>query len=151
MTNRIDAGFKLESREHIDAFLASYLAPLRISAVADNGFPLICSLWFEYADGALWCATKKQAKIVEVLEKNPKCAFELAPNEPPYFGVRGQAEASIHQENAGALLERLIDKYLGTRDSSLALNLLKRVADEVAIRIDPVSVYSWDYRSRMQA
>ena len=151
MKQASNTGFQLESREHIDAFLASYLAPLRISAVADSGFPLICSLWFEYADGAIWCATKKQAKIVEILSRNPKCAFELAPNEPPYFGVRGQAEASIQHENAGELLERLIDKYLGTRDSSLALNLLKRVSDEVAIRMEPVSLYSWDYRSRMQA
>ncbi len=140
----------LKSSEDKHAFLASYLAPLRLSAVAENGFPVICSLWFEYANGVLWCATHKSARIVELLSLNPKCAFELAPNEPPYFGVRGQALASVHKDDADKLLERLLDRYIGKRDTRLAKMLLKRRADEVAIRIDPQQLYGWDFRGRMQ-
>ena len=140
----------LTSKDDKHVFLATYLAPLRISVIADNGFPLICSLWFEYTNGDIWCATQKSSKIVELLTDNPKCAFELAPNEPPYFGVRGQALASIHKDDADKLLERLLDRYLGGRDSRLARMLLKKTESEVAIRINPQQLYAWDYRNRMQ-
>lgn len=140
----------LKSSDDKHAFLATYIAPLRVSVVAENGFPVICSLWFEYANGLIWCATQKSARIVELLYSNPKCAFELAPNEPPYFGVRGQALASVHKDDADKLLERLLDRYIGRRDTRLAKMLLNRTADEVAIRIDPQQLYAWDYRNRMQ-
>jgi len=132
-------------------FLTSYIAPIRISGISQSGFPLICSLWFEYEDNAIWCATQKTAKIARVLSENPKCAFELAPNEPPYYGVRGQANASLHLENADELLERLIVRYLGNKESKLAKKLLDDTANEVAIKIEPTNIFSWDYRKRMKA
>jgi hypothetical protein len=133
------------------SLLSTYIAPVRISGVMSSGYPLICSLWFEYSDNALWCATQKTSKIARVLAVNPACAFELAPNEPPYFGIRGQGHASLHDENAGELLERLIQRYLGEGNSRLAEMLRSRVADEVVIRIVPEKVFTWDYRNRMQS
>ena len=141
----------VRSTEERENFLTSYIAPIRISAVSQSGFPLICSLWFEYEDNAIWCATQKTAKIARVLSENPKCAFELAPNEPPYFGVRGQGSATVEVADADKLLERLIDRYLGDRKSSIAKMLLNKVADEVLIRIDVKQISSWDYRNRMKA
>jgi hypothetical protein len=132
-------------------FLTSYIAPIRISGISQSGFPLICSLWFEYEDNAIWCATQKTSKIARVLSENPKCAFELAPNEPPYFGVRGQGNAMVEVADADKLLERLIDRYLGNRKSRIAKMLLNKVADEVLIRIDVKQISSWDYRTRMKA
>jgi hypothetical protein len=140
----------IDTREEIHDFLETYDAPIRISGVAQSGYPIICSLWFEYADNALWCATQKTAKIARVLSDNPKCAFELAPNTPPYFGIRGQGNATLQIVDADKLLERLIDRYLGDRNSKLARMLLKKAADEVAMRIEIEQITSWDYRSRMK-
>jgi hypothetical protein len=44
---------------------------------------------------------------------------------------------------------QLIDKYLGDRTVPLAKWLLSRLDEEVAIRIDSLTVTSWDYSSRM--
>ena len=138
------------SSEAVNEFLVSYHAPIRVSGITSSGYPIICSLWFEYVDGVIWCATQKNSNMAKLFANNPNCAFELSPNEPPYFGVRGQGRVSLQTENAGELLGRLIDKYLETRESGLAKYLLSRVENEVAIRITPEKFFTWDYRERMQ-
>lgn len=112
---------------------------------------MLFSVWFMYSDGALWCATQSTAKIAVALENNPRCAFEVAGDNPPYRGVRGQGLARVTAENATEVLTALIDRYQGNRNTSLARWLLERAKDEVAIRIDPVRVASWDYTPRMSA
>ena len=137
------------SANRVAEFLESYQAPLRLAVQDESGFPLICSLWFRYEDGRIRCATTRDAKVVRCLRKNPKCGFELAPNEPPYFGVRGRGLATIRSEGAMSLLGRLVDRYLGSRDSSFAQWLLGREEDEVAIDIEIDWITSWDYTARM--
>lgn len=131
------------------AFLDRFRVPLRVSANTPSGFPLICSLWFRRDGERLLCATQRSAHVARCLERDPRCAFELAPNEPPYFGVRGRGMARIRTEGAEAVLESLIDRYLDDRDSALARWLLARAADEVVIEIEPEWLTSWDYRDRM--
>ena len=80
----------------------------------------------------------------------PRCAFEIAPNEPPYWGVRGRATASLEPEGASALLRRLLDRYLGSADSSLGQFLLARAEEELVVRLRPSRIASWDYSGRMQ-
>jgi len=135
--------------EEIETFLSSYRAPLRLAVQTASGFPLLCSLWFVYEKGRILCATQRDAKLVEHLAAQPRCAFELAPNEPPYFGVRGRGVATISSDGAAELLGRLIDRFLGDRESSLAGWLLGRADQEVCIAIELDRVTSWDYRDRM--
>ncbi|MHA7837664.1 MAG: pyridoxamine 5'-phosphate oxidase family protein [bacterium] len=137
------------SAERVEEFLESYRAPLRLAVTTGSGHPMICSLWFRSRDGRLLCATKDDAKIVEWLRADPRCAFELAPNEPPYFGVRGRGRASIFSEGAADLLGELIDRYLGSRESELAGWLLSNAENEVTIAIEPEWLTSWDYSARM--
>jgi hypothetical protein len=47
------------------------------------------------------------------------------------------------------VLLRLIDRYLGKRDSGFAAWLISRSASEVAIRLEPDWVTSWDFGKRM--
>jgi hypothetical protein len=145
-----DKSNALLSDKDINSFLNSYLAPIRLSGILDSGYPIICSLWFEHRDNAIWCATKKTSRIARVFADNTKCAFELAPNEPPYYGVRGQGIASLHLENTDDLLERLIIRYLGNNESRLAKKLLNNTATEVVIKVEPTKIFSWDYRKRME-
>ncbi|HPG28121.1 MAG: pyridoxamine 5'-phosphate oxidase family protein [Spirochaetaceae bacterium] len=135
--------------ERVASFLNDYRAPLRLAVPTPAGHPMICSLWSLYEGGALRCATQRDAAVVRRLEQDPRCAFELAPNEPPYFGVRGRGRARIETEGAARLLERLIDRHLGDRDGSLARWLLARADREVAIVIEPDWLTSWDYTERM--
>lgn len=47
------------------------------------------------------------------------------------------------------VLRALIARYYGSEDSELARWLLSRSDAEVAIRIEPIRMSSWDYRKRM--
>jgi nitroimidazol reductase NimA-like FMN-containing flavoprotein (pyridoxamine 5'-phosphate oxidase superfamily) len=130
-------------------FLRDTVVPVRLAGLTASGWPLVLSVWFLYHDGALWCASRPGARIVEHLERDARCAFEVARDAPPYRGVRGQARASVLRGEGSRLLGELIDRYLGARTSPLARRLLAAAADEVAIRIVPTRLATWDYTERM--
>jgi hypothetical protein len=132
-------------------FLERAKIPLRLAAIKPSGWPAVISLWFVLMDGKLWCATQSEAKIVSYVRAEPRCAFEVAPDQPPYRGVRGSANAVINEEQGEEILRTLLDRYLGGTDSPLAHNLLSKAEDEVAIEIRPVSIHTWDYRKRMES
>ena len=137
------------SRDEVDGHLDGFEAPLRLSATDGQGYPRVCSLWFRRDGDQLLCATQEDAWIAQALTRDPRCGFELAPNEPPYYGVRGTGRARVTREGGAEELERLIDRYLGDRDSSLAKWLLSRADREVLIAIEVLGVSAWDYRERM--
>jgi hypothetical protein len=137
------------SRAQIESFLEDTDIPVRLGVVSPSGWPTVLSLWFLTQDGEIVCATQQGASVIRALEANDRCAFEIAGDTPPYFGVRGRGRARLDLTGSSSVLHALIDRYLGSKDSSLARWLLSRVETEVCIRIDPVNVTSWDYRERM--
>jgi nitroimidazol reductase NimA-like FMN-containing flavoprotein (pyridoxamine 5'-phosphate oxidase superfamily) len=130
-------------------FLDAMRIPLRLSCVTTSGWPVVLSLWYLHDAGRLYCATLETARVVAYLRREPRCGFEVAADQPPYCGVRGRAVAEIDPAQGQDVLGRLIDRYLGARDNSLARRLLARSQDEVAIVLTPVQVFTWDYRQRM--
>ena len=137
------------TRQHAMDFLTKTVIPLRLATIAPSGWPVIVSLWFLVEDNMIWCATHQSAKIIRILELNSQCAFEVAPDHPPYLGLRSQANVKLFPGRGADILKRLIDRYQGSRDSELARWLLSRSEEEVAIAITPVRIQSWDYSSRM--
>ena len=138
------------SAGEIDAHLAGAVIPIRLSAISPAGWPVVLSLWFLYEDGAFHCASRSHARIVALLEANPRCGFEIAGETPPYCGVRGQGMASLDRTNGKAVLARLADRYLGSDDTPFRRRLMQGADDEVAILIRPTRMMSWDYRKRMK-
>lgn len=138
-------------RERIDAHLESTIVPLRLAYASASAHPQLLSLWFVWRDDALWCATSARARVVAMLEREPRCGFEVAPDAPPYRGVRGRGIATIDATRGAEILGLLVDRYLGTRESPFARWLLARATSEVAIRIEPSSFASWDFSTRMNA
>ena len=125
--------------------------PLRLAANSPKGWPMVVSLWFMYEGGTLFCTTKRQARIASGLAQAPRCAFEVARENAPYFGVRGQGVASLSNEDAHQMLERLADRYITNDKAQFKKWLLKSTEEEVVISIRPVTFHSWDYRKRMAA
>jgi len=134
----------------VEAFLDESRLPIRIACHGRGGFPLLCSVWFLWQEGALWCAMQQDALVARRLAADPRCAFEVATNTPPYKGVRGQARAHAVKARGAEVLETLLHRYLGGTESDLARWLLDRAASEVAIRLEPTWISSWDYSDRMQ-
>jgi hypothetical protein len=69
---------------------------------------------------------------------------------PPYCGVRGRGLADLDTENGANILKRLVARYLGSTDSPLANTLLARQDQEVAIAIQPISLFTWNFTERMK-
>ncbi|MEM7435422.1 MAG: pyridoxamine 5'-phosphate oxidase family protein [Myxococcota bacterium] len=134
----------------VGAFLERAVVPMRLAANTPSGFPVILSVWFLKEGDDLLAAVHRDARIAHRLTADPRCAFEIAPNEPPYRGVRGQATAGLESEGAEALLVRLLRRYLGSTDSELGKFLLGRAAEELVVRLHPTRIASWDYSERMQ-
>ena len=104
----------------IEQFLTEVQIPLRLSCMSNSGWPAVISLWYLYEEGNLYCATPEAAKVVAYLNEEPRCAFEIAADQPPYCGVRSRALATIEPERGLEILERLLERYLGGTDNALA-------------------------------
>lgn len=135
--------------EAADEFLRTAIIPLRLSVLDRSGFPLPVSLWFLFADGHFWCATKQDAAVVQCLRRDPRCGFEVAADAPPYRGVRGVGRASLVADRGGDVLVRLLERYSIDPLSRLSQELLKHADREIAIRVEPDWITSWDFSVRM--
>ena len=133
----------------VERFLADAVIPARIGVLAGNGAPLVLSLWFLHRDGAIWCACNKKARAIELLGKNPRCGFEIAAETPPYRGVRGQGTARLDAPGGAGVLTDLLERYRIPSQSRLAKMLAAEAINEVAIRIEPEWMTSWDFSARM--
>jgi nitroimidazol reductase NimA-like FMN-containing flavoprotein (pyridoxamine 5'-phosphate oxidase superfamily) len=134
----------------VAAFLAEEHSPLRLAVPWSNGVPLVVSVWFHFENDALWCASLATSRLIRALHAAPRVGFEVSVNEVPYRGVRGQAEVTLVPAEGRTRLEILLDRYLRGRESGLAKWLLSRADDEVAIRLRPEWLTSWDYTRRME-
>lgn len=137
------------TESEVRRFLEQAQIPMRLAVNAPSGFPVVLSLWFLLEGDELLAAVHRDARVARRLRDDGRCGFEIAPNEPPYRGVRGQATAALESSGAGALLERLLLRYLGSTDSKLGRFLLGRADEELVVRLRPVRIASWDYSHRM--
>jgi nitroimidazol reductase NimA-like FMN-containing flavoprotein (pyridoxamine 5'-phosphate oxidase superfamily) len=140
---------KLNSEE-IDKFIPDSKIPIRIAFMKSTHLPSVISLWYVCKDGKIYCATQKTAKIVSYLQKNPVSGFEIAADKPPYKGIRGEGTVQILNETGACILDLLIDKYLGEKESALTKFLRNNSKTEVAIEITPQKVIHYDYSKRMR-
>ena len=137
------------SREQMDSFLGEALVPVRLGCHHPRGGLWMVSLWYRYADGCLLCATSRGSDIAAFLRRESAVSFEVSTNRPPYMGVRGSGTATLEPDGGKALLEGLLDRYLGGTDSALAAALLDEDREELVVRIDPERLFTWDFTDRM--
>lgn len=139
------------TRREIDSYLARSRMPVRLACLGEDGFPRVVSVWFQYEEGVLQCATHRDSQLAAMLQRNPRVGFEVSTNEPPYYGVRGQGVAELSQEGGAQALQRLIDRYLDQSNVSLSRWLLSRSDEELLLRVEVQRFFSWDYRKRMES
>jgi nitroimidazol reductase NimA-like FMN-containing flavoprotein (pyridoxamine 5'-phosphate oxidase superfamily) len=138
------------TKPQIDTFLQQSKFPLRLACIGEDGFPRVVSVWYGYDGQYLRCVSHRSSQLVTLLERCDRVGFELAPNEPPYYGVRGQGIAQLNSDADGVVLGQMLERYLGGTTSKLASWLLSRAEDEMLISIEPLRLFSWDYRERMR-
>lgn len=137
------------SMAQVRTHLEATVVPLRLAVASSTGHPRVVSLWYLWREDALYCATTDRSRVVRWLRRDPRCGFEVARDAPPYRGVRGSGRAELVPAQGEAILGLLLDRYLGGREAPLARWLLSRAAREVALRITPERLSSWDFTERM--
>ena len=137
------------SSELVWEFLASAQFPLRLACVGGDGFPRVVSVWYLAEGNKLHCVSHRDSQLVKLLARNERVGFEVAPNEPPYHGVRGQGTVHLTPLADRDTLDSLLERYLGGTKSSLANWLLSRREEELVLTITLSRIFSWDYRERM--
>ena len=137
------------SKPQIDAWLNETVVPLRLASSGSNG-PLVQSVWFDFADDSLWCATQAQSLLATRVRRDKRVGWEVSGDEPPYRGVRGQGQAELFDDRtlAADVLARLVSKY-GQAGTPLEQWLSSRIDSELVLRISGLRVSSWDYSPRM--
>ncbi len=136
-------------REQVARWLHGARIPLRLAVLTPRG-PLVVSLWFRFDGAQLWCATRSSADIVGHVRADPRVGVEVAPDLPPYRGVRGTGRAAVVVEEGPAALDVLLDRYLDDRNAALAADLRRAATrGEVALRISALTLSSWDFSARM--
>lgn len=135
--------------DQVTRWLDDARIPVRLSVLAPRG-PLVVSLWYRFDGEAIWCATRSGADVVAHVRSDARVGIEVAPDLPPYRGVRGTGRAEVVPERGADTLELLLDRYLDAVNEPLAEQLRGNADDEVALRIGSLTLTSWDFSARMQ-
>jgi nitroimidazol reductase NimA-like FMN-containing flavoprotein (pyridoxamine 5'-phosphate oxidase superfamily) len=133
----------------IETYLCEAVLPCRLSCITAEGFPHVTSLWYAYDNQEFLFSVQKNMRAASWLQAEPRCGFEIAADTQPYRGVRGRGMASVVPASEHPALKGMIERYLGSEDSSLARRLLARPESEMTIRVKPCWITSWDYSARM--
>lgn len=136
------------SLDEIASFFCSVRVPMRLAANGASGFPMVTPVWHLWADGEIWAASRPSSALVRRLRDDPRCAFEISCEQPPYKGVRGRGIAEI-EANGEDVLKQLLGRFMGAAAPNFQARLLEAAQDECAIRIRPSRLTSWDFGRRM--
>lgn len=130
-------------------FLEATHVPLRLGLQSKNG-PLIVPVWFAYEAQRFWSCSPDDSLLVSTLRNHPEIAFDVSTNDLPYRGVRGRGVARCSVAADNSLLEKLLNRYVGSTENALSDKLLKRRGPEALIEIEPTWLTSWDFSARME-
>ena len=136
-------------RSEIDAFLARSKTPLRLGSTNSKGEPNIHPVWYEYVNNKLYFMSYKDALKVRNVKNNKTVYFSVDTDAMPNTGVKGRGTAVIVKDTGKALSlsEKIVAKYLGDLNSSMAKNMIDQVrrGEEVLVEITPHYFSTWDY------
>jgi hypothetical protein len=121
----------------ITTLLHDLASPVRLASQSPNGFPLISTLWCIYEDGVFWCITQQRTLLRRNLSANPRCAFEIGLDGQRFKLLRGQGLATLDLADGGRVTERMINRYLGDPNGSIAVTMRAQISTEYAIAIRP--------------
>ena len=137
------------NQSEIDTFLAGSKTPLRLGTTNAKGEPNIHPVWYYYATNKLYFMSYKDAVKVRNLKHNKTVYFSVDTDAMPNTGVKGRGTAVMVKDagKALSLSEKIVTKYLGDLNSSMAKSMIGEVrkGSEVLVEITPQYFSTWDY------
>jgi nitroimidazol reductase NimA-like FMN-containing flavoprotein (pyridoxamine 5'-phosphate oxidase superfamily) len=136
-------------QSEIDSFLLSSKTPLRLATTNSKGEPNIHPVWYHYANNKLYLMSTKDTVKVRNIKQNSTVYFSVDTDAMPNRGVKGKGTATILKDAGKALSisEKIVAKYLGDLNSTMAKNMINEVrkGTEVLVEIAPKYFSTWDY------
>src|SRR6266851_6215639 len=136
-------------QSEIDIFLASSKTPLRLGTTNSKGEPNIHPIWYHYANQKIYLMSNKNTVKVRNMNLNKTVYFSVDTDATPNRGVKGKGTATISKDPGKALSisEKIVAKYLGDLNSSMAKKIVDEVkkGSEVLVEITPHYFSTWDY------
>ncbi len=136
-------------QSEIDIFLASSKTPLRLGTTNSKGEPNIHPIWYHYANQKIYLMSNKNTVKVRNMNLNKTVYFSVDTDAMPNRGVKGKGTATIIMDPGKALSisEKIVAKYLGDLNSSMAKKIVDEVkkGSEVLVEITPHYFSTWDY------
>ncbi|MER5175800.1 MAG: pyridoxamine 5'-phosphate oxidase family protein [Candidatus Nitrosocosmicus sp.] len=148
-------GFGLPlTEQEIKDFLVNSKLNIHLGTVDDKQEPNIHPIWyyFDNLSNKLYVETSKNSKKISNIRKNKTAYFCIDEPNPPYKGVRGKGEVTIHEDidfNV-PISEKIMVKYLGDLEHPMAKSLLgyMKKGDSAILEITPNYYSTWDYGKR---
>jgi len=136
-------------QNEIAAFLESSKIPLRLGTINSKGEPNIHPVWYHYSNNKLYLMSTKDTAKVRNIKQHHTVYFSIDTDTMPNRGVKGKGTATIIKDTGKAitLSEKIVAKYLGDPNSSMAKRMIDEVrkGSEVLVEITPQFFSTWDY------
>ena len=142
------------TEQEIKDFLETSRLNLHLGTSDEKQEPNVHPIWYHFdrLSDKLYVETSKASKKMSNVRKNKTVYFCIDEPNPPYKGVRGKGEATIHEDidfNV-PISERILAKYLGDLEHPMAKQLLSYVkgGESAIIEITPDYYSTWDNSKR---
>jgi nitroimidazol reductase NimA-like FMN-containing flavoprotein (pyridoxamine 5'-phosphate oxidase superfamily) len=110
--------------------------------------------YFDSDSNKIYITTHKNSKKVRNLSNNKIVSFCIDDSNPPYKGVRGKGEVSIHEEidYNRLIAEKLLMRSLGSLEHPTSKWLLGEIekGNEIVLEISPRYYSTWNYGKTTQ-
>ena len=123
---------------------------LHLGTVDNKGEPSVTPVgyYFDSDSNKIYIPTHKNSKKVRNLSNNKIVSFCIDDPNPPYKGVRGKGEVSIHR----FIAEKLLMRSLGSLEHPTSKWLLGEIekGNEIVVEISPRYYSTWNYGKTTQ-
>jgi PPOX class probable F420-dependent enzyme len=129
--------------EELNEFLTETAIFVKLGTIAEDGWPAVNPVWYEYDGEAFWIITKELTGFCQNLRRDPRVTLCIDNPQPPYkrVMVRGRAEF-VEGVDWDAMGRRMVLRYLGPA----GMDYYEATVDlpRVLVKIVPERVTSWN-------
>jgi len=126
------------------AFLEEMRVPCVISTLRADGSPITSATLFGLDDGCIIVSTPAGRSKARNARRDPRVSVIVDTKDRPYRGVAIEGRADVVEDEDGALLQRIVERYQGPGTQPDVRSRLSARGPRVILRIRPERVRPWN-------
>jgi PPOX class probable F420-dependent enzyme len=128
--------------EHVEEFLATSRAFLKIATNGADGYPLVNPVWYVWRDGEFIVVTKEQTGLVQNLRRDPRVCLLVDNPETPYIRITAKSTADFRDYDWHEVGREMVLRYLGP--NGFAYYDATTDIPRVVVHFRPERMTTWD-------